>query len=161
MHCSDFLSVLIWPWYECMWQMAWFGLSYLHLCGFSLYDPILSSVLFFFWNLESSVLPKNDPLLDTIVSESTSHIQTHLILNITIVRCFSHPSSTHTPSALSWRRAAWHMTTMRIIVRQEIRILFAVFDFRCYGTNACLSCVHGSKFFEKVWQLIWEISSIW
>ena len=28
MQCSDFLSVLIWPWYECIWQMTWFGLSY-------------------------------------------------------------------------------------------------------------------------------------
>ena len=46
----------------------------------------------FFRNLGSSILPKNAPLLDTRVSESSSHIQTHLILNITIACCFPHQS---------------------------------------------------------------------
>ena len=47
---------------------------------------------FFFLNLGSSILPKNAPPLDTRVSESPSHIQTHLILNITIAWCFPHPA---------------------------------------------------------------------
>ena len=27
MQCTEFLSVSIWPWYECVWQMRCFGLS--------------------------------------------------------------------------------------------------------------------------------------
>ena len=39
------------------------------------------------------ILPKNASLLDTRVSASLSHIQTHLILNITIACFFPHPGS--------------------------------------------------------------------
>ena len=74
---------------------------------------------YFFFNLVCSILPKNASPLDTRVSESSSHIQTHLILNITIACCITYPAVSPTPSARSQGRAAWHMTTMRIIMRQD------------------------------------------
>ena len=62
-----------------------------------------SPIFFFFWDLGSSVLPKNAPLLDTRISEGLSHIQTHLILNITIACCIIHPA-VHLCPPSQWRR---------------------------------------------------------
>ena len=61
----------------------------------------------------------NASLLDTRISESRSHIQTHLIMNITIACCFPHPGSVTYTLGRNREWAAWHMTTMHIVVRQD------------------------------------------
>ena len=76
-------------------------------------------IFILFWNLGSSTLPKNAPPLETRVSEGLSYIQTHLILNTTIACCFPHPAVHLHPWYVTEGRAAWRMTTMRIIVRQD------------------------------------------
>ena len=85
-------------------------------------DTIKSTWTSTFFFLKSQViyfLPKNAPPLGTRVPESLSHIQTHLILNITIACCITHPAVHLYPPSLMEARAAWHMTTMHIIVRQD------------------------------------------
>ena len=65
---------------------------------------MMTSLFFFF--LKSQViylLPKNAPLLGTLVPESLSHIQTHLILNTTIACCITHPA-VHLYPPSQWRR---------------------------------------------------------
>ena len=57
------------------------------------YAHVETGLDLFILNLGYSIPPKNAPPLDTRVSESPSHIQTHLILNITIACCFPHPGS--------------------------------------------------------------------
>ena len=78
-----------------------------------------SSRDFFFLKTQLLYPTKNAPPLDSFVSGSCCHIQTHLILNTTSRMLPSTSSVPPTPSAVTEVWASWHMTTMRIIVRQD------------------------------------------